>query len=751
MIDRRLSRRALLRRGGLLAGSAVAGRGGETGEADEHIGPPSGSERRDSSGGGSHRTTAQVSDGGAPRTDLGVLWERSVSAGRRPAYVDDTLLISSNEGLIAVDPESGSQQYQIGIGDLRLCTPDPGGGAVYVTIDEGQTNRIYAVDLSGRDVLWETSTEYIDSANTGIPYAMTATADRLFAAANGAGVYALSTDTGSVDWQFTPPADGNPYTNTTPAVSDDRVFVTSFETGDIYAIERSSGTLDWSRGVGAEIFHPLLANGNVYVSGGDQVWALDAASGGIEWTRDIQYAAEYDGGGAHDGETLFLTGRSDGQYLYGLDLESGATEWRTEAPTGRVRLAGDTLYVINRRSPIVTVDPRTGTKLDSIDRGTHATIAGNRIYASDMWNDEVLAIGEGAPANFTVTPSTPTTDEDVRFAAETNESISQYEWAIEGRDITVSNPEFTTTFSGPYPRDVTLRVTTADGITTTTTRTVPVETSGTDGLSSSLGLLVGGVGLALIGIGVPVAYRRRRAGSDEDDAASDSDIDGWEDAYESAEEALATAEAARDDGEYEAAIDHYENAEERYEAARERLPPDNDRREDVGKSLATIRDTLDEIRARRDLLSDVSETLSRAEENLQTAITAHANGRTTVPRLRYRQARDRYERALETVDDSDSDPFALGPITVTRETGSVEPPATVDALPALGEGRTLAEAGIRSRTDFDEADQETLEELSDVFQTVATAWWRDEVTTTFTDRSDVESRYEAAQTGYDAV
>jgi tetratricopeptide (TPR) repeat protein len=298
---------------------------------------------------------------------------------------------------------------------------------------------------------------------------------------------------------------------------------------------------------------------------------------------------------------------------------------------------------------------------------------------------------------------------------------------------------------------------------------------------------LGGVGLVLVGLGVPagLAYRRRanadsddEAGSADDGDADDVDDnggadnvdddgdaddvdddrgadepadDGGLDAYERAEEALATADAARRSGDYETALDHYRTAGEQYEAARERHSPGDDRRVEIDESLAATRDSIAATRDHLELVSELVETLTLAEETLQTAVTTHADGQKTVPRLRYRQARDRYEEALETVTDADRDPFAGEPLVITRETESVTAPPNAEVLPDFGDGRTLAEAGIGSRDEFEAADKETLEELSDLHQTAATAWWTDEVTTTFANRTDVEDRREAARTGFDEV
>jgi PKD repeat protein len=79
-----------------------------------------------------------------------------------------------------------------------------------------------------------------------------------------------------------------------------------------------------------------------------------------------------------------------------------------------------------------------------------------------------------ATASFTVAPTAPVTGETVQFKGSSNRSDATYSWSLDGATkLTGANPTFK--FANPGDKKVTLTVTTPDGKTTSTTKTITVR------------------------------------------------------------------------------------------------------------------------------------------------------------------------------------------------------------------------------------------------------------------------------------
>jgi outer membrane protein assembly factor BamB len=158
-------------------------------------------------------------------------------------------------------------------------------------------------------------------------------------------LYALDLAAGTLKWKFKTEA----RVTSSPAVSGGLVYFGSFD-GSFYAVDASSGQLKWKfqtageRRFAAKHIHgadpagetmpdpfdfymssPVVGNGAVYFGSGDtNIYALDAASGGLKWkfkTGDVVHASP-----AISGGTLFV-GSWD-SFFYALDAASGKEKWR---------------------------------------------------------------------------------------------------------------------------------------------------------------------------------------------------------------------------------------------------------------------------------------------------------------------------------------------------------------------------------------------------------------------------------------
>lgn len=138
-----------------------------------------------------------------------------------------------------------------------------------------------------------------------------------------------------------------------------------------------------------------------------------------------------------------------------------------------------------------------------------------------------------------------------------------------------------------------------------------------------------------------------------------------------ADRCVAKGDEFRNDGEFEKAISKYNNAIDTYEIEIENISQD--------QTIERINSELNEVQNKKESLSKLYESVSNLREQLQTAernfregITAYIKGSETVANIRFRQARDQFEKALEQSEMSESDLFETE-IIVSSEI-AIEPP-----------------------------------------------------------------------------
>src|SRR3989454_9666911 len=98
------------------------------------------------------------------------------------------------------------------------------------------------------------------------------------------GVLALNTTTGEENWFF--PTAGS--VAASPAIAGPRLIAPAKD-GNVYAIDRATGTLDWRALVDAGSSSPAVHGDTVFVGGGafggnGLLVALDVAAGGRRWS-----------------------------------------------------------------------------------------------------------------------------------------------------------------------------------------------------------------------------------------------------------------------------------------------------------------------------------------------------------------------------------------------------------------------------------------------------------------------------------
>lgn len=154
----------------------------------------------------------------------------------------------------------------------------------------------------------------------------------------------------------------------TPAVVDGVVYVGS-HTGDLYAIDATSGELKWKFPTGGEISSsPAVAGGMIFVNNDDGFYAMDAVTGREKWRlktgQPVPFNHRWDYYQSSpawvDGIVYF--GSADG-FIYAVKAETGEVVWKYKTE-GRVRsspaIAGGVVYCGSMDGNLYALDAATG-------------------------------------------------------------------------------------------------------------------------------------------------------------------------------------------------------------------------------------------------------------------------------------------------------------------------------------------------------------------------------------------------------
>jgi outer membrane protein assembly factor BamB len=188
--------------------------------------------------------------------------------------------------------------------------------------------------------------------------------------ASGFGIQAFDASTGATLWELV--LESNALN--TPAVVGGVVYVAS-QGGRVYALNAATGAIEWSTSISTqaetiEFSSPAVANGVVYFGSSDAIgtaglaWALDAATGGVLWSAPV--------GGVVRASLAVVNGRvfvsADRLYAFGLgdsippELHvPGDITTVTSDPAGAV-VSFDVSATDNADpNPQVTCDPASGS------------------------------------------------------------------------------------------------------------------------------------------------------------------------------------------------------------------------------------------------------------------------------------------------------------------------------------------------------------------------------------------------------
>src|SRR3989454_534448 len=231
------------------------------------------------------------------------IWDRDTGAreiAATPAVAYGKVFVTRMHGLFAPDARTGdtiwtepsAKGFSSPAGSVNSSSPPSGDGSVYV------------------------GTRGTYTATSQVPFAPPY------------GVLALNAATGEENWFF--PTAGS--VAASPAIVGPRLIAPSKD-GNVYAINRATGTLIWQVSADAGISSPAASRGTVFIGGGafggnGLVVALDATTGTRRWSfapnGPVQASITY-----VDGQVLFATNAAHGT-VYALNATSGTLIWSFE-------------------------------------------------------------------------------------------------------------------------------------------------------------------------------------------------------------------------------------------------------------------------------------------------------------------------------------------------------------------------------------------------------------------------------------
>jgi outer membrane protein assembly factor BamB len=206
-------------------------------------------------------------------------------------------------------------------------------------------------------------------------------------------VVALSLDSGAELWRY--PVDPDPQVfgpfYATPLVTGDLINVGGYEDGEISALAREGGLLDWAVETGDGILGGAASVDGAIVVGNDSgaVYLIDQES---QEKRLLLQAGDAVWAPPHvDEEKGRVYVSSKDHHLYAVDLASGEQLWSFDAGgalVGTPALADGVLYIGTLTNKIYAVDADSGDELWNVE--TEGWVWGgplvvdNTVYAGDL-------------------------------------------------------------------------------------------------------------------------------------------------------------------------------------------------------------------------------------------------------------------------------------------------------------------------------------------------------------------------------
>jgi eukaryotic-like serine/threonine-protein kinase len=199
-----------------------------------------------------------------------------------PLVVDDVVVFGSGDGAIhALDRGTGELRWRLVTGQVVHAAPVVGDGLIYVG---GFDGILRALRPETGEVAWQFETE----GNPGFPRgdiqrAVALVDGVLYFGSRDYRLYALDATDGRELWSL---EESGGWIIATPLVTDTHVFFGASDGQRFYALERSTGRVEWTLPVFTRVFGTAVSVGGLVVFGGfnGKLMAVDPGSGEMRWS-----------------------------------------------------------------------------------------------------------------------------------------------------------------------------------------------------------------------------------------------------------------------------------------------------------------------------------------------------------------------------------------------------------------------------------------------------------------------------------
>jgi len=366
--------------------------------------------------------------------NLSVPYSTSYGEPSAPAIDNGTLYVGTIDGVLAVG--EGVHYSNLVVSDTTPNIND----TVTVSVDVSNpqsVSRDYTAELRVDDTVWDTTTGTLASgASTTVTftttfsyptnYTLTAGNHPTQAAfspvtvsvqpqptgtwrayrgdANGTGATDASGPTGNLSLLWSAPFSSEPNSLVSPVVADGLVFAGTDDDfhnyyGNLSAYDAATGETVWYR-VGLEPRSTgAVANGTLYVAADYddtalRFYAIDTATGDIDWQTSLSTYPRYGASPVVAGDTVYL-GVDDGT-VYAFNTTDGSVRWTTALPDyvqSTPAVSGDTVYVGDYDGHLYALDTADGSErwnlsVDSYGASSPA-IDGGTLYVA---HDDLVAV-----------------------------------------------------------------------------------------------------------------------------------------------------------------------------------------------------------------------------------------------------------------------------------------------------------------------------------------------------------------------
>jgi outer membrane protein assembly factor BamB len=339
-----------------------------------------------------------------------------------PIVADGIVYVGSqDEYIYAIGAWSGKLLWKFATNGAVESSPAVANGKVYTGGDDGY---VYCLDAYAGTLIWQTF------VNGSVPFTYatlvmksspTVSGGKVYIGSLDGYLYALNSENGNIVWKTKTLGP----IESTPAVSDDAVYITSQEptSGILYKLNADTGAVIWNQSLpyeyvftGAQVMlgSPSVAVGMVFVSSElKNYYGINATTGDIVWTFSDPSAIEF-----IVSSPVYVNGQVfivDKFNIACLNATNGNTIWSAftgdelyNSPT----YADGKIYVVTSQRDIFILDAiNNGTKIASATMPSSSwsmpVIANGRLYLGcNDWNVySFFNLADNQASNPTPTPS----------------------------------------------------------------------------------------------------------------------------------------------------------------------------------------------------------------------------------------------------------------------------------------------------------------------------------------------------------